>query len=128
MYRRSADRGHSSVTTVLPSLMFNAMRWSWTYFFCRCFRVPLNIFGLNLFLFASKWLCALCCGSLCVYMCPLFHLVQGSAFHFQCMYAPPHSVKKCVVLNSHCRIPLTWMFIALILKSWTVPLVSFTRS
>ena len=54
--------------------------------------------GLTLFLFASKWLCALCCRSLCVYMCLLFHLVQGSAFHFQCMYAPPHSVKKCVVL------------------------------
>ena len=31
-------------------------------------------------------------------MCTLFHLVQGSAFHFQCMYAPPHPVKKCVVL------------------------------
>ena len=31
-------------------------------------------------------------------MCPVFHLVQGSAFHFQCMYAPPHPVKKCVVL------------------------------
>ena len=24
--------------------------------------------------------------------------VQGSGFQFQCMYAPPHSVKKCVVL------------------------------
>ena len=54
--------------------------------------------GLTLFLFASKWLCALCCGSLCAYICPLFHLIQGSAFHFQCMYAPPHPVKKCVVL------------------------------
>ena len=54
--------------------------------------------GLNLFMFASKWWCALCFGSLCVYMCILFHLVQGSAFHFQCMYAPPHPVKKCVVL------------------------------
>ena len=31
-------------------------------------------------------------------MCPLFHPVQGSAFYFQYMYAPPHLVKKCVVL------------------------------
>ena len=54
--------------------------------------------GLTLFLFTSEWLCALCYGSLFVYMCPLFHHVQGSAFQFQYMYAPPHPVKKCVVL------------------------------
>ena len=54
--------------------------------------------GLTLFLIASEWLCALCCRSLFVYICPLFHLVQGSAFQFQCMYVPPHPVKKYVVL------------------------------
>ena len=27
-----------------------------------------------------------------------FLYFQGSAFRFQCMYAPPHPVKKCVVL------------------------------
>ena len=27
-----------------------------------------------------------------------FLYFQGSAFQFQCMYAPPHPVKKCVVL------------------------------
>ena len=35
--------------------------------------------------------------SVCLYVSP-FHLVQGSAFHFECMYAPPYLVKKCVVL------------------------------
>ena len=33
----------------------------------------------------------------CLYV-SLFLYFQGNAFQFQCMYAPPHSVKKCVVL------------------------------
>ena len=33
----------------------------------------------------------------CSYMSLFLH-VQGSAFQFQCMYAPPHPIKKCVVL------------------------------
>ena len=33
----------------------------------------------------------------CSYMSSFLHF-QGSAFQFQCMYAPPHPVKKCVVL------------------------------
>ena len=33
----------------------------------------------------------------CSYVSSFLHF-QGSAFHFQCMYAPPHPVKKCVVL------------------------------
>ena len=35
--------------------------------------------------------------SCCSYVSSFLH-VQGSAFQFQCMYAPPHPVKKCVVL------------------------------
>ena len=35
--------------------------------------------------------------SCCSYVSSFLHF-QGSAFQFQCMYAPPHSVKKCVVL------------------------------
>ena len=35
--------------------------------------------------------------SYCSHMSSFFH-VQGSTFQFQCMYAPPHLVKKCVVL------------------------------
>ena len=33
----------------------------------------------------------------CSYVSSFLHF-QGSAFQFQCMYAPPHPVKKCVVL------------------------------
>ena len=33
----------------------------------------------------------------CSYMSSCLHF-QGSVFQFQCMYAPPHPVKKCVVL------------------------------
>ena len=33
----------------------------------------------------------------CSYMSSFLYF-QGSAFQFQCMYAPPHPVKKCVVL------------------------------
>ena len=35
--------------------------------------------------------------SCCSYVSSFLHF-QGSAFQFQCMYAPPHPVKKCVVL------------------------------
>ena len=33
----------------------------------------------------------------CLYVSSFLHF-QGSMFQFQCMYAPPHPVKKCVVL------------------------------
>ena len=33
----------------------------------------------------------------CSYMSSFLYF-QGSVFQFQCMYAPPHPVKKCVVL------------------------------
>ena len=33
----------------------------------------------------------------CSYVSSFLHF-QGSAFQFQCMYASPHPVKKCVVL------------------------------
>ena len=35
--------------------------------------------------------------SFCLYVSSFLH-VQGNAFQFQCMYALPHPVKKCVVL------------------------------
>ena len=35
--------------------------------------------------------------SCCSYVSSFLHF-QGSAFQFQCMYVPPHPVKKCVVL------------------------------
>ena len=37
------SRGHFSIIVDPPSLMFNAMRWSWTYFFFHCLSVPLTI-------------------------------------------------------------------------------------
>ena len=35
--------------------------------------------------------------SCCSYVSSFLHF-QGSPFQFQCMYAPPHPVRKCVVL------------------------------
>lgn len=32
-------------------------------------------------------------------MLPLFRFIQGSAFHFQYLYGPPHPVKKCVIFS-----------------------------
>ena len=68
------------------------------------------------FLVLSFWVFFLCCSvtmlcqycvvwvvwnvlktSCCSYVSSFLHF-QGSAFQFQCMYAPPHPVKKCVVL------------------------------
>ena len=67
------------------------------------------------FLVLSFWDCFLCCSvtmfcqhwivgvvwnvlwtTCCSYVSSFLYF-QGSAFQFQCMYAPPHLVKKCVV-------------------------------
>ena len=50
--------------------------------------------------FILVWVLAVVCIVLqinfCLYMSP-FSSFQGSSFQFQCMYAPPHPVKKCIV-------------------------------
>ena len=63
-------------------------------------------FGVSFFCCSVTMLCQYCVvwvvwnvlrTSCCSYVSSFLHS-QGSAFQFQCMYAPPHLVKKCVVL------------------------------